>query len=85
MITTLREGKAKLSALVDFAARGEEVVITVRGKPMARLCPMTQVPPHKKRGNANWERSLREARATYSVGIHNTGTEILDVIRGDRT
>ena len=45
MITTLREGKAKLSALVESAARGEEVVIMVRGKPRARLCAMFEAPP----------------------------------------
>jgi len=37
MITTLRESKAKLSALVALAQGGEDVIITVRGKPKARL------------------------------------------------
>ena len=84
MIVTLRESKAKLSALVEVAAGGEEVVITVRGKPRARLCPLAHVPPPEQRGQANWERSLREARETYSVGVHDTGSEILADIRGDR-
>jgi prevent-host-death family protein len=34
------EAKNKLSELLDRAARGEEVVITRRGKAVARLVPM---------------------------------------------
>ena len=34
------EAKSKLSALLDRACRGEEVVITRHGAPIARLVPM---------------------------------------------
>lgn len=37
MITKLREAKEQLSELVKRAAGGEEIIITVRGQPMARL------------------------------------------------
>ena len=37
MIATLKESKARLSELVRLAGAGEEVLITVRGKPQARL------------------------------------------------
>ena len=37
MISSLRDAKAKLSELVQKAAEGEEVVITVRGEPTVRL------------------------------------------------
>jgi prevent-host-death family protein len=37
MITQLREAKEQLSDLVKRAAGGEEIIITVRGQPMARL------------------------------------------------
>lgn len=37
MIATLRETKAKLSRMVKLAANGEEVLITVHGKQMAKL------------------------------------------------
>jgi prevent-host-death family protein len=37
----LFEAKNKLSELVDRAERGEEVVITRRGKAVAKLVPMT--------------------------------------------
>ncbi len=37
MITKLRDAKEQLSDLVKRAAGGEEIIITVRGQPMARL------------------------------------------------
>lgn len=37
MIKTLKESKAKLSELVERASRGEDVLITVRGRVKARL------------------------------------------------
>ncbi len=35
----IRELKAHLSELVDHAARGEVIVVTERGKPVAQLSP----------------------------------------------
>ena len=84
MIATLRESKAKLSALVECAAAGEEVVITVRGKPRARLCPISEPPADERRDAPSWGRELREARVTYSVGKHDSGDDILDELRGER-
>jgi prevent-host-death family protein len=37
MISTLRDSKAHLSELVERASRGEDVLITVRGKVKAKL------------------------------------------------
>jgi prevent-host-death family protein len=85
MITTLREGKAKLSALVERAAGGEEVIITVRGKPRARLCPIGAPRPHEQRDRDKWKKTLREARAIYSTGQRDTATQIIDDLRGDRS
>jgi prevent-host-death family protein len=81
MIKTLRESKATLSALVELASHGEEVIITVRGKPKARLCPISEESPEK---NKAWGRRLKEARESYSTGVHDTGTDVLDDVRGDR-
>jgi prevent-host-death family protein len=36
------EAKTHLSALVEAAARGEEIVIAKAGKPMAKLVPLEQ-------------------------------------------
>ena len=37
MTATLRQTKAKLSEMVKLASQGEEVIITVHGKEMAKL------------------------------------------------
>jgi prevent-host-death family protein len=38
------EAKNKLSALLERVERGEEILITRRGKPVARLVPPVQAP-----------------------------------------
>jgi prevent-host-death family protein len=43
----IHAAKTHLSRLVEDAAAGEEIVIAKAGKPLARLCPLAQVP--KKR------------------------------------
>jgi prevent-host-death family protein len=37
----LADAKARLSELVDLAQRGEEVAIMKRGRPVARIVPIT--------------------------------------------
>ncbi len=37
---SIAEAKAKLSALIAYVKSGEEVVLTDRGKPVARLAPI---------------------------------------------
>lgn len=82
MIVTLRESKARLSALVALAAEGEEVVITVRGTPRARICPLGPAPAAD--GKDAWAERLAEVRAEYSVGAGTDSGPILDELRGDR-
>lgn len=48
----LYEAKTQLSALVDRAAQGEEIVITKSGKPMARLVPLVREKPVREPGKA---------------------------------
>jgi prevent-host-death family protein len=40
----IHAAKTHLSRLVDAAAAGEEIVIAKAGKPLARLCPLSQEP-----------------------------------------
>ena len=42
MQVNIYEAKAKLSALLDRAVSGEEVVIARAGKPVARLMPLSE-------------------------------------------
>jgi prevent-host-death family protein len=53
---SLYEAKTNLSALVERAARGEEIVIAKSGKPRAALVPLTDVRPLRVsgRGKGKW-------------------------------
>jgi prevent-host-death family protein len=42
MVKTLPESKAQLSELVEAASRGEDILISVRGKARARLTRATE-------------------------------------------
>ncbi len=50
-IFDLDEAKNQLSALVDRAAAGEEIVIAKHGKPLARLVPVPS--PAARKGRAS--------------------------------
>jgi prevent-host-death family protein len=47
---TLYQAKTHLSALVERAARGEEIVIAKAGKPKAVLVPLADTRPARKPG-----------------------------------
>lgn len=50
----LYEAKTQLSALVDRAAAGEEIVIAKNGKACARLIPLAVEPVGKRRRIGLW-------------------------------
>jgi prevent-host-death family protein len=83
MTATLRETKAKLSEMVRRASQGEEVVITVHGKQMARL---VGVPKRaKKLDKKKWLAKLARLRRQTGTGIVGmTAQEIQDEDRADR-
>lgn len=57
----IREAKAQLSKLLRDVARGEEWIITERGRPIAKLSPMS----HQEETNDEWIARLeREGRLT---------------------
>lgn len=43
----IAEAKAKLSALIEAAERGEEVVVARSGKPVARITPLDPKPTRR--------------------------------------
>ena len=88
MITTLSKSQAELPRLVEIASQGEDVVITVEGKPKARL---TRADGPVSNGSktpvdmAVWLKELEEVRRQYSTGKAGLSTEqILDEDRSDR-
>jgi len=80
MIATLRESKAKLSELVQLASRGEEVLITVRGKPSARLIPVGE----EDFPMSDWMRELASLRASMKIRLSAGHSTPLDGVREDR-
>lgn len=53
---SLYQAKTKLSALVDRAAEGEEIVISKSGKPKAKLVPLEDRRPQRVpgKGRGRW-------------------------------
>jgi len=76
MIATLRESKANLSKLVERAAGGEEVLITVHGRPKARLVAVAA-------GDMDgWIEELEELHRQQPLNTDNS--EIISQIREER-
>ena len=82
MITTLRDGKAHLSELVERASRGEDVLITVRGKVKAKLTRVGVTFDAKDR--KAWIRELRAIQRKYTVSQRTSTDTILAEVREDR-
>ncbi len=72
------EAKNKLSTLLDWVSEGEEVVITRRGKAVARLVPAV---PGFDRVRAQAAADRIKARA---IGISLGGLKIKDLINEGR-
>src|SRR5437870_161767 len=83
MTATLRETKAKLSEMVRLASQGEEVVITVHGKEVAKLVGLPKRP--RKIDKRKWLAKLARLRKQTGTGIIGmTAQEIQDENRADR-
>jgi antitoxin (DNA-binding transcriptional repressor) of toxin-antitoxin stability system len=90
MTATLRETQADLQRWVELASRGEDVVITVDGRPKAKLTRAGPVLSSERRratpaGLANWPKELKEIRRQLSTGKAGpTAAQILAEDRADR-
>jgi prevent-host-death family protein len=85
MITNLRAAKSNLSQLVQRAAEGEEIVITVRGRPTARL---TSVVPKETQdaGRKEWAGELSAAAEAARVRRRkSTPQQFWDELREERS
>ncbi len=67
------EAKTHLSALLERVERGEEIVITRHGRPVARLLPSAPTGA----GASGLIEQLRRFRRTHPLGVH-TSRELLD-------
>jgi len=82
MTATLRESQADLQRLVELASRGEDVVITVDGKPKAKLTSAGTLSPAKSPNMASWLMDLEELRQRYRTG--KTGPTVEQILEDDR-
>ncbi len=70
----VRAAKAKLSALLDMVAGGQEVTITSDGKPKARLVPAARV---RKVFTGTWEH-------LKAMPMQTKGPFADEIVRADR-
>lgn len=84
MITNLRDAKSQLSMLVQRAAAGEEIIITVHGRPTARMTAVTS--PAGSAVNARaWMNELAlEAEAARCGEARATPQDQWDDLRAER-
>jgi prevent-host-death family protein len=91
MTATLSKSQAELPRLVEIASQGEDVVITVEGKPKARLTRANDMPgdgaspqsPGDLKVRVKELAALRDKYRTGNAGL--TVDQILDQTRADRT
>lgn len=79
----VRELKAKLSEYLGRAAAGEELVVTDRGRPVARLVPLDVDDPIARGVEDGWIDPPRRT-ALEPVTRHRSGSATLDVLDEDR-
>jgi prevent-host-death family protein len=82
MTATLTESQADLQRLVELASRGEEVVITVDGKPKAKLTAASDPSSAKSPDMARWLKELEDLRRKYATG--KTGPTVEQILEEDR-
>lgn len=80
MIASIREAKSRLSELVASAANGEDVIITSRGEPCARIVPIQK--GGRRKLNLKRMRALAEQGWTGRKGPD--ATEIVSDLRAER-
>ncbi len=84
MVTSLRDAKSRFSELVRLAAGGEDVLITVRGEPMAKLTGVG-LAIGQGEGTEEWIDELAAAAEREAVGDSvATSQSYWDESRGDR-
>ena len=84
MSVGIKELKAKLSSYVDMVQKGDEIVVTERGKEVAIVIPFSPerrlVSKLMKSGKATWS----GGKPKGMTGIHVRGASISDTILEER-
>jgi prevent-host-death family protein len=67
-LITIREANQHLSRYIDAVLQGEEIIITRRGLPVAKLTAIDQAPTLTSEQSEARNRTLTRMRAGYSLG-----------------
>lgn len=78
---SIAAAKDQLPRIIDRMLDGEPVVITRRGRPIARVVPIEPQPPSPQRIDGDWLRRLREAGRTPTSGRTDTVKAMRDDYR----
>lgn len=65
---SLREANQHLSRYIEAVERGEEVIITRRGKPIAKLVQITEENNFTPAQQSAWDRMLSRMSQGYHLG-----------------
>jgi prevent-host-death family protein len=65
----IREARQRISELIEIVRKGREVLITDRGKPVARLTPVRGFNALPYPGRADFRRSMPKLRLPLSKAI----------------
>jgi prevent-host-death family protein len=64
---SLREANQHLSRYIEAVERGDEVIITRRGRPVAKLVPIAEKRRLTAEQQAAWERTLARMEQGFSL------------------
>jgi len=65
----IREARQNISELIEIVRKGREILITDRGKPVARLVPAARSKGRAYPGRAAFRRSMPILRSPLSLAI----------------
>lgn len=79
----VRELKAHLSEMLERAARGEDVVVTDRGRPIVRLVPFNSATVIERGIEEGWIEGARRSRLDRVQRVRSE-VAVLEVLERDR-
>ena len=80
----VRELKQRLSSYLDAAERGDEVIVTERGRPKVRIVPVVESGSLQRGVEEGWIRPAQRNVRVATAPRHQSATRVLDVLDEDR-
>jgi prevent-host-death family protein len=80
----VRELKQKLSSYLDAAERGDEVIVTERGRPKVRIVPVSDRGSLQRGVDEGWIRPARRDATVGNAVRHPSTRRTADVLDEDR-